>query len=204
MGKPALKAQVDAANVYEADHSQRRCATLLLILAVGVPITGEAQEVASSLDDLRELVGVGDNVMVTDLQGRQTQGRIVGISSSSLGLIVGGVRTDFAEDALDTVSRRDSRWNGTLWGLGVGGVLGAWLDRGLVKEYGREDIDVCESVAFIVEAAGVGAGIGFAVDALIKGRRLVYSRSQVSMRRSVTLLPMWVSGRKGVYVSLRL
>ncbi len=187
-----------------ADHSQLSCAALLLVLAVSVPITGEAQDVASSLDDLRELVRVGDEVIVTDLQGRQTEGRVVGISSSSLGLMVGGVRTDFAEDALDTVSGRDSRWNGTLWGLGVGGVLGAWLNRGLVKEYGREDIGVGESVAFIVGAAGVGAGIGFAVDALIKGRRLIYSRSQVSMRGSVTLLPMWVGRRKGVYVSLRL
>lgn len=114
------------------------CATLLLVLAVGVPITGEAQEIASSLDDLRALVKVGDDVIVSDLQGRETQGRIVGISPSSLGLIVGGVRTDFAADALDTVSRRDSRWNGTL----------------------------------------------------IKGRRLIYSRSQVSTRGSVTLLPM--------------
>jgi len=57
-----------------ADHSDLRCATLLLILAVAVPITGEAQEVASSLDDMRELVRVGDDVIVTGLQGRQTQG----------------------------------------------------------------------------------------------------------------------------------
>jgi hypothetical protein len=187
-----------------ADQSQVRCAALLFTLAVGVPITGQAQEVASSLDGLRELVKVGDDVTVTGLQGRQTQGRIVAISSSSLGLIVGGVRTDFSEDDLDTVSRRDSRWNGTLWGLGVGGGLGAWLDTGLVKEYGREDIGIGQSVAFIVEAAGVGAGIGFAVDALIKGRQLIYSRSKASMRKTVTIVPVWVSRRKGVFVSLRL
>jgi len=148
-------------------------------------------------------VGVGDKVIVTDLQGRETQGNVAELSSSSLRLLVGGVRTDFAEKTLDTVSRPDSRWNGTLWGLGIGGVLGAALDRGLVKEYGREDIGVGESVAFIVEAAGVGAGVGFAVDALIKGRRLIYSRSQASIRRDLTFLPMWVSQRKGVSVSLR-
>ncbi len=187
-----------------ADQSQFRCAALLLTLAVGVPVTGQAQEVASSLDELRELVKVGDDVTVTGLQGRQTQGRIVAISSSSLGLIVGGVRTDFSEDDLDTVSRRDSRRNGTLWGLGVGGVLGAWLDLGLVKEYGREDIGIGQSVAFIVEAAGVGAGIGFALDALIKGRQLIYSRSQASMRKTVTIVPVWANRRKGVFVSLRL
>jgi hypothetical protein len=186
-----------------ADHSHFRCAMLLLTLAVGVPITGEAQEVASSLEGLREFVKVRDKVIVTDRQGRQTVGRIVAISSSSLGLMVGGVRSDLSEDDLDTVSRRDSRWNGTLWGLGVGGGLGAWIDRGLVKEYGREDIGVGQSVAFVVEAAGVGAGVGFAVDALIKRRKMIYSRSQISGRRTVTILPVWVSRRQGVFVSLQ-
>jgi hypothetical protein len=184
------------------DHHWLTCTTIVLVLAVAIP-TPEAQEVAHSLDQLRQLVGVGDKVIITDLQGRETQGSVAELSSSSLRLLVGGVPTDFAEEALHTVSRRDSRWNGTLWGLGIGGVLGAGLNQGLVKEYGREDIGVGESVAFIVEAAGVGAGVGFAVDALIKGRRLIYSRSQASMRRDLTVLPMWVSRRKGVSVSLR-
>ena len=125
------------------DHHWLTCTTIVLVLAVAIP-TSEAQEVAHSLDQLRQLVGVGDKVIVTDQQGRETQGSVVELSSSSLRLLVGGIPTDVAEEALDTVSRRDSRWNGTLCGLGIGGVLGAWLNRGLVKEYGREDIGVGE------------------------------------------------------------
>jgi hypothetical protein len=187
-----------------AGHRQFTFATLLLAFAVGIPMAGEAQEAASSLDGLRPLVGVGDEVIVTDRQGQETRGRIAEISTSSLGLFAGGARTDFAEDALSTISRPDSRWNGTLWGLGVGGVLGALVDRGLVKEYGREDISVGQSVASIAEVAGIGAGIGFVIDALIKGRRLIYSRSQVSMRGDMRLRPMWGRRRQGVVVSLRL
>ena len=46
--------------------------------------------------------------------------------------------------------------------------MNARVERGLVKEYGREDIGVGESVEFIAGAAGVGAGIGFVVDAMIR------------------------------------
>jgi hypothetical protein len=88
-------------------------------------------------------------------------------------------------------------------GARSGGVLGAWVDRGLVNEYGRENISVGESVEFIAGAAGVGAGIGFVVDAMIKGRRLIYSRAQTSIKANTTVLPMWGSRRKGIFVLLR-
>jgi hypothetical protein len=121
------------------DHKRLICTTVLLVLAVCIPTT-EAQEVAHSLDQLRQRVRVGDKVIVTDLQGRETQGSIAEISASSLGLIVGGARTDFSETDLGTVGRRDSRWNGTLWGLVVGAALGMSFEKGLANEYGRDDI----------------------------------------------------------------
>jgi hypothetical protein len=148
-------------------------------------------------------VTVGDKVTVTDTMGREMQGTIAQLSSSSLALMVGRTQTEFSEADVETVSRRDSRWNGTLWGLGVGGALGAWVDRGLVKEYGREDIAVGESVEFIATAAGVGAGIGFVVDALIKGQRVIYSKSRTSASRNATVLALWVTRRRGIGVSLR-
>jgi hypothetical protein len=181
------------------DHKRFSCATLAVVLAVGIPITTEAQEVASSLDELRQLVRVGDTVSVTDLQGRQTQGRIAEISSSSLGLMVGETRTDFSEDDLDTVSRRDSRWNGTLWGLAVGAAIGVSFEKGLADEYGREDIGYG---SVVVPFAGLGAGVGFAVDAMIKGRRIIYT-SRASATKNATVAPVWNSRRKGIFVSLR-
>ena len=179
------------------DHKWITCATILLAIAVGVPTIG-AQEVAHSLDQLRPLVRVGDEVIVTDVQGRETQGSIAEISSSFVGMIVDGARTDFSETDLDTVARRDSRWNGTLWGLAVGAALGISFEKGFADEYGRDDIGY-GSVA--VPFAGLGAGIGFAVDAMTKGRRIIYSRAGRSTRNATVAL-VWNSRRQGILVTL--
>jgi hypothetical protein len=185
-------------------HRGLRAATILVAAVLSVPVTAAAQEIPSSFDRLRELVTVGDDVIVRDVHGRETRGSIREITASSLGLLVDGRRTDFTIDDLETVGRRDSRWNGTLLGGGIAAVLGALFDRSLVKEYGRDDISVGDSVGFIVGAAGVGAGIGFAIDAMIKGTRVLYSRSQTSTSGSASLLPIWGNGRRGVLVSVRL
>lgn len=180
------------------DRKWLTCTTVLLVLVVGVPTTG-AQEVAHSLDQLSPLVRVGDRVIVTDQQGRETQGTIAEISSASLGLIVSGTRTDFSEADLDTVGRRDSRWNGTLLGLAVGATIGIWFEKGLADEYGRDDISYG---SVVVPFAGLGAGIGFAVDAMIKGRRIIYTRAG-SSTRNATVAPVWNIRRKGIFVSLQ-
>jgi hypothetical protein len=180
------------------DQKWLACTTVLLILAVGVPTT-EAQEVAHSLDELRPLVKVGEAVIVTDRQGQETQGTIAEISSASLGLFVSGTRTDFSEADLDTVGRRDSRWNGTLWGLAVGATIGISFEKGLADEYGRDDIG---DGSVVVPFAGLGAGIGFAVDAMIRSRRIIYS-SAGSSAKIAAVAPVWNIRRKGIYVSLQ-
>jgi hypothetical protein len=184
------------------NHTLLSCAVAAQLFVLGVSTT-EGQEVAGSFEQLRSRVSVGDNVIVADVMGREVRGTITDLSVSSLGLIVGKDRMEFFEADVETVSRRDSRWNGTLWGLGGGAVLGALIDKGLVEEYGREDIQVGESVAFIAEAAGIGAGIGFAVDALIKRRRVIYLRP-ASTGGKASVWPMWGAARRGILLSLRL
>jgi hypothetical protein len=186
-------------NIRQFDRNRLRCETLLLLLAIHVPTAAEAQEVASSLDEVRQLVTVGDNVTVTDLQGRHREGSIAEISSSSLGLIVDGTRTDFPEGDLDTISRRDSRWNGTLWGLAVGAGLGVAFEKVVADEYGRDDIG---TGSVFLPFAGLGAGVGFVVDAMIKGRRIIYARRAGSTRQA-TVAPVWNIQRKGVYVKMQ-
>jgi hypothetical protein len=179
-------------------HEWIRCTTVLLVLVLAVPTT-EAQEVAHTLDQLRQIVTVGDKVIVTDLQGRETHGSIAEISSSSLGLITRGGRTDFAETDLDTVGQRDSRWNGTLWGLAIGGALGIWLEKSFADEYGRDDIGYG---SVVLPFAGLGAGVGFAVDAIKKGRRILYARAG-SATTNATVVPVWTMQRKAILLSLR-
>ena len=88
-------------------------------------------------------------------------------------------------------------------GLGVGGVLGGLLDRSLVDEYGRDDISAGSSVSFIATAAGIGAGIGFVVDAMLKGQRVIYSRPPTSITKHTTVLPMWGTRRQAIVVVLQ-
>jgi hypothetical protein len=180
------------------NHKSLGCTAVLLLLVVGVSMT-EAQEVAGSFEQLRSLVRVGDRVTVTDVMGREMQGTIAELSSSSLALVVGTTQTEFFEADLESVSQRDSRWNGTLWGLAVGAVLGAALEKSLVDEYGRDDIGYG---SVVVPFAGIGVGVGFAVDAMIKGRRVVYSMPRTSTR-DATISPVWNTRRKGILVSLR-
>ena len=172
--------------------------TVLLVLAVDVPAT-EAQPVASSLEQLRTLVRVGDEVTVGDVQGRELRGVIAEVTSSSLGLVVGGNRIDFPATDLDTVSRRDSRWSGTLWGLAVGGALGIYIEKGLAGEYGRDDVGYG---SLVVPLAALGAGLGFATDAMIKGRQVVYARP-ASSTKGLIVSPVWSLQHKAIYVSRR-
>lgn len=146
---------------------QARCAevSVFLILLAGV---AEAQGVAGSFEQLRSLVKPGDTVIVTDKAGRDIQGQIAALSSSSLELLVAGTRTNFTQADLDTISRRDSRWSGTLWGLVAGTTLGTLFEKG-ISENGYYD------GSFTVLFGGIGSGIGFATDAMIKGRRIVFS-----------------------------
>lgn len=180
------------------NHKSLGCTAVLLLFVVGVSMT-EAQEVAGSFEQLRSLVRVGDTVTVTDMMGREMQGTIAELSSSSLALVVGTTQTEFVEADLESVSRRDSRWNGVLWGLTLGGVLGAALEKSFVDEYGRDDVGYG---SVVVPFAGIGVGVGFAVDAMIKGRRVVYSRPRTSTR-DPTISPVWSTRRKGIGVSLR-
>jgi len=175
---------------------------VLLILLLGVSIT-EAQDLTGSFEQLRTRVVAGDSVTVTDVMGREMRGTIAELSASSLVLLVGKTRTVFVEADVDTVSRRDSRRNGTLWGLGVGGVLGVLLDRSLVKEYGRDDISAGSSASFITTAAGIGAGIGFAVDALMKDQQVIYSRPRKSTRMSAEVFATWSHRRQSISVLLK-
>ena len=177
-------------------------AAVLPLLLLGVSVA-ESQGVGGSFAHLDSQVTVGDNVTVTDVRGRETQGTIAELSASSLSLIAGKALTKFVVADVETVSRRDSRWNGTLWGLAAGGVLGALLDRSLVEEYGRDDISAGSSLSLIATAAGIGAGIGFGIDAMIKGRRVIYSRPRPPIKGNATVSPMWRPGRQGVLVSLQ-
>lgn len=56
--------------------------------------TAEAQQLAGTFNQLVVLVKPGDTVTVTDAAGNQVRGRIEALSSSSMALLVSGMRRE--------------------------------------------------------------------------------------------------------------
>ena len=97
------------------------------VLLTAVASTTAAQDIPSSFEQLRVLVGAGDTITVTDEAGQEVTGRIAELASSSLGLVVDGVRHNLREEEVRRISQRrqDSLANGALWGFAIGGALAA-------------------------------------------------------------------------------
>ena len=178
-----------------------RTATLLLLLLTTAPLA-EAQEAATSLEQLQRLVKDGDRVTVTDTSGREITGRIADLTASSLTLLAATRRHDFAEDGIRMISqqRNDSLVSGAAWGAAAGAVLGLVCMAAITCDGCSWDPSWFP-VAMVGLSAGMGAGVGIGIDALIHRRQVIYvmSATPVSGMRITSLL---LHGRKGVLVSI--
>ncbi|HET9387568.1 MAG TPA: hypothetical protein VFO67_20705 [Gemmatimonadales bacterium] len=163
-----------------------------LVVAVAAPAV-DAQEPATSLDQLRVLVKPGDTVTVTDETGRETRGKIASLTQASLELAVDGGLRSFAEGNVRVVRQRrpDSLRNGVLWGLGAGAAFGAI---GFVE---GAEVGVASTALY----AGIGVGIGVGIDAALKSTQTIFfnpARTQAGL----TLRPVMSDGRVGMSASL--
>ena len=173
------------------------CCAMALLLVMATASRVEAQEVASSLDQLRVLVKPKDTVTVTDAAGQQIRGTIAALSPASLELVFDGKRRTFLDSDITTIRQRrsDSLKNGALWGLGVGVGLGGLCTLAVLSESGEYGlIPLCALVY-----GGMGAAIGVGVDAMIRGTQVIYSKSTGSSAR-LTLSPVIARERKAVLV----
>jgi hypothetical protein len=176
--------------------------TLILItigLVAAAVQAAEAQGVAQSFDELRLLVRRGDAVTVVDVAGVETTGKIAELSSSRLVLRVRGQALDvFEADARKILHRHgDSLSNGAWIGLCTGAVLGSALIVGAVGE-GHGGLALIAAAFY----GGVGAGIGVGIDALVRGRQVIYA-SPGSGSRALSISPLVTPGRRGAVVSFR-
>jgi hypothetical protein len=188
-------------------HTRKGVLALGLFLAIltllSVADAASAQEVATSFEQLRVLVKPGDSVTVTHADGRQVEGPIRSLSSSSLELIADDTPRSFAEAEVRAVSQqhRASPRTGAKWGFFIGAGFGALAGVGAAAR----GYSAGESVGWAVGGAalygGLGAGIGVGVASLIRSPRVIYAgRSPSSARLSVS--PVLLSNRTGVAVSL--
>lgn len=161
-----------------------------------------AQE-ARSFEQLQLLVKPGDRIYVTDSMGNVTEGRIAGLSRSSLRLMTKISTRDLSESDVFKIRqwRHDSLKNGALIGAGVGfglglaGVISDCRSSGLFSDCGGEVVGI------VALFTGVGAAIGVGIDALIPSKETIYIGGTRTSLSRIKVKPILDHSRKGVAVA---
>jgi hypothetical protein len=121
----------------------------------------------------------GMTVWITDFGGREEKARIVGVSDGIVTMTTGADarRLPTADVRRVRVRHSDSVLNGALIGAGAAVASGLFLCS-LTEpwENCRDDVGP------MFRIGAVGAGIGIAIDALIRGRRTIYEAAPGSTR----------------------
>jgi hypothetical protein len=160
-------------------------------------------------DRIRQRVREGQQVRVTDDQGREWRGRISALAADRLTIITRDRKqADVSYGSILRIDRpHDSLANGALIGFTAGAVLGLL---GVITEEGAE----CEpsgfftcgdptAAAYVVIPAilgGLGAGVGVGIDALVRRDPQLYRRGSAAR---VTLVPALGHGQRSLALTLR-
>ena len=170
--------------------------------------TPEAASAQTDADEIRRRVKEGQKILIVDDQARELTGRIGELRADALMLLVDRKRTDVPYDRILRIDRpRDGLSNGALIGFGVGAALG-------LAAVISEESDDCEPTGAFFECGdptgaaylvaplvlgGIGAGIGVAVDALIRREPNLYRRHGATR---ISLSPALARDRRGVAISV--
>ena len=169
----------------------------LAVFVILAPTSAPAQTVASSFEELRQVLRSGQPVVVTDASGQRTQGKVSDVSPSSLVILIPEART-FAVGAVAEIRGPDTLRNGALTGLAAGAGAGF----AMVAAMCADGPDCGPSVQVVGIAAGIGAAIGAGIDALLNnGGRVLYRSRQQTFR--LTISPLVGGRRQGVLASVR-
>ena len=160
----------------------KRIALLILFSAAsGSAASGQTPQSAAS--NLETALTQGRTVWITVAGGREEKTRIVGVSD---GIVTGSTGTDIRRFRTTDITRVRSRHsdpvlNGALIGAGAAVASGLFLCT-LTEPW-----ENCRDDAGPMFRIGaVGAGIGIAIDALIRGRRTIYEAAPGSTRLHVS------------------
>jgi hypothetical protein len=165
------------------------CRGIVFIGLTLAAVPAGAQEPATSIDQLRVLIGHGDTVRVTDAGGHETKGSVVGLSASSLTLRVGDAERILQEPEIRAIRHRrdDTLRDGARLGFIIGAVLGFVGGLAIANEV--------DFAAYVPLAAGVyggiGAGIGAGVDAMITSDRTIYDINWPKKKALSVKLASW-------------
>ena len=171
------------------------------------PTGSGAQTPATSFDGLRGLLQLGNDVVVTDSNGRRTRGRVVIVTASSLDLAVDTRRflflrqrtqQSFADTVVTMVTRVDSRKEGAIIGFAAG-----FVPIMLAPCDSRDDGGYCffAKVTFGPMFGALGAAIGAFIDGRLN--KTVYRAGAPVAPVTITLSPLLSTKTTGASLSLR-
>jgi hypothetical protein len=113
----------------------------LSVLALLVPVSARAQRVATSLDELKYQIRIGETIYVTDSAGTTIKGKLRSLSNSSVEIRMGPEQSApplrLAETDVNNivVERFDPIWNLALVGLAIGAGAGTLIELAGKTEY---------------------------------------------------------------------
>jgi hypothetical protein len=175
----------------------KRIALLLLFLSTRSIASPQTPQPADPNPHLEASLSAGMTVWITDTGGRVEKRQIVEVSGNVITTRAGNdvrhVRT--SEIARVQVQHSDGLLNGALIGAGAG------VATGLLLCTATEPWENCrDDVGPMLRVGAIGAGIGIAIDALLRRRRTIYE-AQRSLRlhaapivgRSAAGVQVWLS-----------
>ena len=158
---------------------------------------------ALAFDQLDTRLKPGDAVWVTDADGREIKGTIVGLGPGSLRLEAEGTARDYPASRVQAIRirRRDSVRNGVISGA-VAGFAGGAASCLANPECRGDEGGAAVTVGLALIGTAAGAGIGAAIDAAVKGPTLVvYQSPGAGAQARISIAPLIAPHAKGVSVS---
>lgn len=148
---------------------------LMALVLLTVPTTSAvAQELATTVDQLRVLVKPGDTLIVSDRSGRQMRGQLVKFAGTTIEIAEGQAVHAYRPEEIANIQLRyaDSLANGAKIGFGIGAGLGVLASLAIAGE-----LNAAAAVPTIILVYGaMGAGVGVGIDGLNSSTRIIFSR----------------------------
>ena len=176
----------------------RTCLLVTLLLCPG------AASAQTGDDDVRRLVRRGQQLVITDVHGRVTAGRVTTMTDTSITVERRRNSVEFPFSEIAAIDRpKDGVGDGALKGLAMGAAMGAIAGLSGPSPSqsdfcGMGFFDDCgggNAATSIIVGGGIGALVGASLDALIRRDRHVYRRRATSVVASPTFGPRGAGGR---------
>jgi hypothetical protein len=171
----------------------------VLLASVGcLPAIAAAQGTVKTFDQLNSRLKIGNTVRVTDIEGREVQGKLAELHDASI-TVASGVPTTFEAQRVRLIHADGGKSfrRPVLWGMLIGGLAGAALPFITLDELDPALLGGC-----VAAGLGIGAGGGAVIGAATPAKwNEVYRAPGASGSARVSIAPMITPRAKGVVLS---